>query len=90
MLALGPNHLYDPYNLVGHQNYVDRAYPLRNLCEALGVKPGKLAILGSGLSAVEVAIATAERYPHLTIHFVSKTGQWPTVRAHHAFPEYNS
>ncbi|MGW1616714.1 FAD/NAD(P)-binding protein [Streptomyces sp. NPDC002285] len=79
VLCIGNGAEYDPYNLGSHKGYISSAYPLKN---ALGnVSPtASVAVIGAGLSAVDVVFGLSELGHRGQILLISRRGLFPSVR----------
>ncbi|WP_124057862.1 FAD/NAD(P)-binding protein [Vaginisenegalia massiliensis] len=69
----------DPYGLQGHPHYIGEVYPLEAIPQHLN-QAQRLAILGSGLSAIDVAKYLYEHFTQPSLTFVSRQGYFPSVR----------
>ena len=72
-----PSH--DPYVLTGQPGYIANTYPLRSSLAEVSDQ-ARVAILGSGLTAVDVVMALRARGHQGPISLVSRTGLLPAVR----------
>jgi uncharacterized NAD(P)/FAD-binding protein YdhS len=80
VLATGPNQPDDVYGLAGTPGYVDCPYPAAANLE--GIPPHhRVAILGSSLSAVDVALTFHHMGHRAPMHMVSRRGLLPEVKA---------
>ncbi|MGO2548073.1 MULTISPECIES: FAD/NAD(P)-binding protein [Mammaliicoccus] len=78
-LTLGMLPYKDPYGLSGIEGYIESPYPttqaLRNVKEK-----DDIAILGTGLSSIDVIRYVMENHKRLPIVVTSRSAQFPTVR----------
>lgn len=87
ILCLGSSALQDPYQLAGLPGYVKDPYPLQASLER--IPPGaSVAIVGSGLTAVDTVMALRARAHRGSITLVSRTGILPGVRSMPVRHEY--
>lgn len=80
ILCVGNERQADHYNLLGYTNYINNPFPLKSKLKIPAGK--KVAIIGSGLSAIDVAIALANSSASpKEIHMISRSGRLPPVRS---------
>jgi len=85
VLAVGDVVPADPYRVADHPSHI--VYPTACLSAIAEVTPNDtVAVLGTRMSAVEVALHLVERRGHPRVHLVSRTGLLPSVRAQHTKP----
>jgi uncharacterized NAD(P)/FAD-binding protein YdhS len=87
VLCLGTSPPHDPYQLSGTPGYVYRPYPLRSSLAGIP-QDASVAIVGSGLTAVDTVMALRARAHQGPITLVSRTGTLPTVRSSSVRHEY--
>jgi uncharacterized NAD(P)/FAD-binding protein YdhS len=78
-LCVGSAEPDDGYGLAGAPGFIPDPYPLADLPDAVGPN-ASVAVLGSGLSAVDAALRLAERGRQGPITLVSRSGCLPAVR----------
>lgn len=81
MVLLCTGHIFkkDPYHLLKYPHYIDKPYPLIKKLPLIK-KNQSVAILGSGLTAVDIAISLQEENHIGPIHMISRHGQLPFVQ----------
>ncbi|MEU8897468.1 FAD/NAD(P)-binding protein [Nocardia sp. NPDC048505] len=79
ILAVGNGRPRDYYGLTGAPGYINEPYPLaRTLAD---IPPeAHVAVIGSGLTAVDIAVSSAARGHTGPISFLSRTGALPFVQ----------
>ncbi|MEU3013535.1 FAD/NAD(P)-binding protein [Nocardia asteroides] len=79
VLAVGSGGPRDHYGLTGAPGYVNEPYPLARTVPGI---PGNqhVAVIGSGLTAVDIAVTLAARGHSGPITLLSRTGQLPFVQ----------
>nr|WP_263312942.1 FAD/NAD(P)-binding protein [Mammaliicoccus sp. Marseille-Q6498] len=78
-MTIGTLPYKDPYNLKGLNGYIESPYPTTSALN--GVKENDdIAILGTGLSSVDVIRYVMENHSRLPIVVTSRKAQFPTVR----------
>jgi uncharacterized NAD(P)/FAD-binding protein YdhS len=80
VLCLGAVPGRDVYGLRGAPGYVHQPYPLRRLDDAVPDR-SRVLVLGSGLTAVDVALTLGRRSDGVQVTLASRTGLMPDVRA---------
>jgi len=79
VFAVGAGRPPDPYGLTGLPGFIPEAYPtLRTLAEI--DKDASVAVLGTGLTAVDAVLGLVAHGHRGRIHLVSRTGTLPAVR----------
>jgi uncharacterized NAD(P)/FAD-binding protein YdhS len=79
-LCVGSAEPDDLYGLAGTPGFIADPYPLDALRDEVDER-SSVAVLGSGLSAVDTAMRLAERGHHGPITLVSRSGYLPAVRS---------
>ncbi|MFD5178126.1 FAD/NAD(P)-binding protein [Nocardia sp. NPDC058379] len=79
VLAVGSGRPRDHYGLTGAPGYVDEPYPLARTVTGLPADH-HVAVIGSGLTAVDVAVTLAANGHTGPITLVSRSGQLPFVQ----------
>jgi uncharacterized NAD(P)/FAD-binding protein YdhS len=79
VLCLGAPPSYDPYRLSGHPGYIRDPYPLRSALVDVPVN-ARVAVVGSGLTAVDVVMGLRAHAHQGPITVVSRNGLLPAVR----------
>ncbi|CUB52716.1 hypothetical protein BN2127_JRS10_01953 [Bacillus subtilis] len=81
MVLLCTGHIFrkDPYHLLKYPHYIERPYPLIKKLPLIQ-KDQSVAILGSSLTAVDIAISLQEANHIGPIHMISRHGQLPFVQ----------
>ncbi|RQS12083.1 hypothetical protein DIE07_10565 [Burkholderia sp. Bp9002] len=86
LIAVGNTGPRDYYGLAGHARYIHRPYPLAPaLTQLAGAR--RIAIIGAGLTAVDVAVSLHWLNSRAEIHMVSNTGVLPLVKGRQALPQ---
>lgn len=85
LLATGNTEPRDHYNLAGHARFVASPYPLRRRLPTLAPS-GALCIVGTGLTAVDIAVTLEAQGYRGAIDMVSPGGHLPHVRGRHGQP----
>jgi uncharacterized NAD(P)/FAD-binding protein YdhS len=67
------------YNLNDSKNYISHPYPLKNSLKNIPSR-SKIAILGSGLTAIDIVIALLKNQHQGYIHMHSRNGGFPSIR----------
>lgn len=80
ILCPGTSKSYDPYLLSGHPGYIAAPYPLSSSLKDVPTE-ARVAIIGSGLTAVDTVMALRERGHKGPISMVSRNGSLPSVRS---------
>lgn len=80
VLCLGGSPSHDPYKLYGLPGYIRSPYPLRSSLTEIP-QDVSVAIVGSGLTAVDTVMALRARAHRGPITLVSRTGTLPGVRS---------
>lgn len=79
VLCLGGGRPADPYDLHGHHGFIADPYPTHRSLR--GIDPrARIAVLGTGLTAVDTVIALAAGGHRGPITMVSRSGTLPAVR----------
>ncbi|SDX18332.1 Uncharacterized NAD(P)/FAD-binding protein YdhS [Marininema mesophilum] len=79
ILCIGNPHLKDHYHLSGQEQYIHNAYPLKRALAPI-TKDTHVGVIGSGLTAVDIAIALRQQGHEGAISFLSRSGELPAVR----------
>ncbi|WP_068062912.1 FAD/NAD(P)-binding protein [Nocardia xishanensis] len=79
VLAVGSGGPRDHYGLTGAPGYIDEPYPLANTAAGLPAHH-HVAVIGSGLTAVDIAVTLAAHGHTGPITLLSRTGQLPFVQ----------
>ena len=77
VLCTGHNAPEDHYGLTPHRSFVTDPYTSSNFPDAPGIRIG---IIGTGLSAIDSAIALSHELRHAEILCLSRGGQFPKVQ----------
>jgi uncharacterized NAD(P)/FAD-binding protein YdhS len=85
LLAVGNTGSRDHYRLAGHPRFVAAPYPLSREVLPLA-KANRICIIGSGLTAVDIAVTLAAHGYEGTIDMVSNSGHLPFVRGRQGAP----
>ncbi|MEV5886423.1 FAD/NAD(P)-binding protein [Streptomyces sp. NPDC052020] len=80
VLATGPNRPEDVYGLTGTPGYVEHPYPASARLRGIP-RDSPVVILGSSLSAVDVALTLHHTGHRAPVHMVSRRGLLPEVKA---------
>ena len=80
VVAVGPQRRIDPHQLGEFAGYRDSAFPLSSLMQWIAPSCRHVGILGSSLTAIDVALALAHDYPDIRITMLSRRGRLPSVR----------
>ncbi|MBN2910328.1 FAD/NAD(P)-binding protein [Polycladomyces sp. WAk] len=83
ILCIGHPSSIDHFNLRGNDRYVHHPYPLSPAISVI-FRNDRVAVLGSSLTAVDVAIALQKQGHAGEIHLLSRTGELPSVRSEFA------
>lgn len=86
LLAIGNIGQHDHYGLLGHERYLHEPYPLALHLDRLS-RAGKVAILGSGLTAVDVACSLFRMRSDVEIDMLSPSGILPYVKGRQVRPD---
>jgi uncharacterized NAD(P)/FAD-binding protein YdhS len=87
ILGLGTSAFHDPYQLSGMPGYIRNPYPLRSSLAGIP-HDASVAIVGSGLTAVDTVMALRARAHRGPITLVSRKGILPAVRSDAVSHEY--
>lgn len=79
ILCLGTSASHDPYQLSGLPGYIENPYPLRSSLAEIP-PDARVAIIGSGLSAVDTVMALRARAHRGLVTLISRNGSLPAVR----------
>ncbi|WP_051871553.1 FAD/NAD(P)-binding protein [Streptomyces sclerotialus] len=79
VLCLGGPEPADPYQLAGHPGYIARPYPVSDSLRTLS-STADIAIIGTGLTAVDLVAGLAARRHQGRIWLTSRHGILPAVR----------
>ncbi|OPD54072.1 FAD/NAD(P)-binding protein [Bacillus anthracis] len=81
MVLLCTGHIFnkDPYQLLQYPCYIDQPYPLIKKLSNI-TKKQNVAILGSGLTAIDIAISLRMLKHEGSVHMISRQGQLPFVQ----------
>jgi uncharacterized NAD(P)/FAD-binding protein YdhS len=79
ILCAGGSVLSDPFNLAGFEGYIPNPYPTRERLREIP-PDASVGILGSGLTAVDVAVSLKERGHRGPVRMYSRSGVLPLVR----------
>lgn len=79
VLCLGAGRPADSYFLTGAEGFVAEPYPLMHNVAAVD-RDADVAVIGSGLTGVDVVLALAERGHRGPIRMLSRSGALPAVR----------
>ena len=79
MLCVGNTDSVDIFNLNTHSQYIHRPYPVSKI-SAIISKSHKVAIIGSSLTAVDIALSLRSKGHVGEIHMLSRKGELPSVR----------
>ncbi|MFF1448630.1 FAD/NAD(P)-binding protein [Streptomyces sp. NPDC058274] len=80
VLAMGAPPQPDLYNLEGTPGYHRDPFPLNRLVRSVPAD-ASVAVLGTGLTAVDIAVALTDAGLRRPLHLLSRTGMLPRVRA---------
>ncbi|GAB3109789.1 FAD/NAD(P)-binding protein [Streptomyces calidiresistens] len=79
LVCVGPGERPDPYRLSGAPGYLHHPYPLGGMAER--TPPGApVLVIGTGLTAVDVALTLLDRDPAGPVTMVSRNGLLPPPR----------
>lgn len=81
VLAVGGGRPKDTFGLAGHPGFVGDPYPVTRTLSAIGPDE-RVAVVGTGLTAVDVVIALAANGHRGPISLASRMGVLPAVRQH--------
>ncbi len=79
VLCLGSVPARDAYRLSGTPGYVHQPYPVQQLAQSVGAGANVL-VLGSGLTAIDVALFLGRRSDPVRVTLASRSGALPDVR----------
>lgn len=82
VVCVGTSPAGDPYGLAGHDSFIGNPYPLWQALHRIHPRD-HVAILGSGLTAVDVALELLARGHTGLITMISRHGRLPGVRQPH-------
>lgn len=88
VLCVGATPSHDPYLLSGEAGYISSAYPVRSWAAEVA-EDADVAIIGSGLTAVDAVMGLRARGHRGRISLVSRNGILPSVRAAPVEHRYN-
>jgi len=80
-LAIGHLSYNDPYHLKGTNKYIYHPYPMSQKIPHLNSND-KIAIIGTGLTAMDLMLYIKKYYPNQEISFFSKNGRFGSVRGY--------
>ncbi|WP_169449759.1 FAD/NAD(P)-binding protein [Lacticigenium naphthae] len=76
----------DPYGLKGKTEYIHQPYPVESrLFPLLGKDVNRLAIVGTGLTALDIMLYVSKTNKDIQIHFISLDGAFTSVRGNIVF-----
>jgi uncharacterized NAD(P)/FAD-binding protein YdhS len=80
ILCTGNTKPVDIYSLSGHARYINEPYPVQPYLGKIGPHD-RVAVIGTQLTAVDVAIVLAHQGHQGPIHLVSRTRELPSIRS---------
>lgn len=80
ILCTGNTKPADIYGLSGHARYINEPYPVQPYLGKIGPHD-RVAVIGTQLTAVDVAIVLAHQGHQGPIHLVSRTRELPSIRS---------
>lgn len=85
-LATGHLAYKDPYDLIGEEGYVYNPYPARKKMQ-LRKETSSVAIIGTGLTALDAMLFIQKEYPFSDLTFYSRNGLFSSVRGNESAVE---
>lgn len=79
ILCVGNNSVADLYHLKNKAGYIHNPYPMKESLKEIP-QHESIAILGSSLTAIDVATSLLKHHHKGSIHFYSRSGSFPSVR----------